>query len=357
MKRIVSVVFVVSTFFVAVSAQAVVQYTVTDLGNVGGNLSYPWAINSLGEVVGQASVNTQPTVQYHAFRYSNGTMTDLGTLGGTQSYARKINDAGQIVGESNTAGNVYTRAFLFSGGTMTDLGIGPTYSIASCINNHGQIAGDFLSDDSSGHHVYLYNNGNVDDLGNLGNTGSKNVVDINDDGLIVGNYYPSGTSSPLRSFLLDHGVMRDLGTLGSDCVAHAINSHAQIVGSSWVSGQAYWHAFLEVGTTMTDIGEFTAADINDYGKIVGVYHDTRAVVYSNGTMTDLNGLIAPIPGLVLNTATAINNAGQITCTGRISNGYTHAYLLTPIPEPSTFALLGVGAVAAMGYAWRRRKAA
>jgi hypothetical protein len=64
-------------------------------------------------------------------------------------------------------------------------------------------------------------------------------------------------------------------------------------------------------------------------------------------MLDLNSLVS---GWVIETANGINNAGQIV--GLASrNGESHAVLLTPVPEPSTFALLMLAA-AALSFRWR-----
>lgn len=51
-------------------------------------------------------------------------------------------------------------------------------------------------------------------------------------------------------------------------------------------------------------------------------------------MRDLNDLIPSGTGWLLNTAQGINEQGPITGSGTIG-GRTHAFLLTPIPEPGT----------------------
>ena len=71
-------------------------------------------------------------------------------------------------------------------------------------------------------------------------------------------------------------------------------------------------------------------------------------------MLDLNDLIAPGSGFTLVQAEAISDAGYITGFGRSSDGVTHAFLLTPAPEPCGLVLLGTGAVALLGYTARRR---
>jgi hypothetical protein len=80
-------------------------------------------------------------------------------------------------------------------------------------------------------------------------------------------------------------------------------------------------------------------------------------------MIDLNSLIAPGSGWVLESATAVNDSGQIAGNG-IIDGQEHAFLLTPehdsvsltaVPEPSSI-LLAAGGVALSGARLGRRRA-
>ena len=77
-----------------------VSYQVTDLGTLGGAMSWAAHVNSAGQVVG---VSTTKTRAAHAFLYSKGVMKDLGTLGGGKSGAYGINDKGQVVGDGKPA--------------------------------------------------------------------------------------------------------------------------------------------------------------------------------------------------------------------------------------------------------------
>jgi len=62
-------------------------------------------------------------------------------------------------------------------------------------------------------------------------------------------------------------------------------------------------------------------------------------------MVDLNTLIDPRSHFQLTYANAINDAGQIT------GGGSHAYLLTPVPEPGAGLMVITGALSLM----RRRR--
>ena len=61
-------------------------------------------------------------------------------------------------------------------------------------------------------------------------------------------------------------------------------------------------------------------------------------------MLDLNTLIDPASGWVLNQARGINDSGQIAGFGTIG-GQTHAFLLTLTPEPASLSLLALGGMA------------
>src|SRR3954462_6253579 len=65
---------------VARAAWAAPQYTLTDLGTLGGNYSQAYGVNSLGRAVG-TTAGSFP----HAFRFRAGNSKDLGTLGGQRS--------------------------------------------------------------------------------------------------------------------------------------------------------------------------------------------------------------------------------------------------------------------------------
>jgi uncharacterized membrane protein len=85
------------------------------------------------------------------------------------------------------------------------------------------------------------------------------------------------------------------------------------------------HGFLWSNGKMTDLGlNFFPAAINDRDVIVG-----GSMIYSGGTLQNLNNLIPPGSGFTLDDATAINNNGQIAANGYNAQGQEHAFLLNP----------------------------
>lgn len=209
--------------------------------------------------------------------------------------------------------------------SVTDLGSLSGGVIGNGINNAGQITG--LSDTSSGAtHAFLYTNGQRTDLGTLGGHISEGA-DINNAGQVTGS---AETSDLVRAFLYTNGQMMDLGALDDGfSFGGAINDAGQVTGTSG------FHAFLYSNGQMMDIGPGTGLAINDAGPVTGV-SSGHAFLYSNGQMMDLNDLIDPALGITLSAARGINDHGQI-----LANGGSRAYLLTPVPEPSTWALLSI----------------
>ncbi len=163
--------------------------------------------------------------------------------------------------------------------------------------------------------------------------------------------------------------MHDLGTFGGpSSYAYGINSSGQVVGRADGNGGIYGgyptYAFLYSGGMMQNLGTLGGADsyaygINDSGQVVGVAWNSNqyehAFLYSGGTMYDVNSLIPTTSGWTVDAAEAINAEGEIVGYGTNSSGQTHALLLTPTPEPSTFVLVGVGAISLAAYAWQKRR--
>jgi probable HAF family extracellular repeat protein len=242
MKTLISnlrVSFAVLLMIVVVSSlSAAQQYTVTDLGTLGGPVSNAIAINDFGHVVGFASVSNNSDVQ-HAFVWTaTAGMHDLGTVSGHDadfSYAESINNSGSIVGYSfANAGPL--RAFLWTqGGGMRDLGtLGGTTAGASGINNLGQVVGDSALAGDLASHAFLWTAaGGMQDLGTLGGDYSHAYA-INDLGKVVGFSFLSDNVT-MHAFAWTQATgMRDLGALsGRGSQATSISATGQIVGFSY----------------------------------------------------------------------------------------------------------------------------
>jgi probable HAF family extracellular repeat protein len=147
-------------------------------------------------------------------------------------------------------------------------------------------------------------------------TTTTTALGINNRGHIVGLYVDS--QSVLHGFLYQHGRFATLdvpGALGTQ--ARGLNDRRQIVGiflgdDGATHGSLSQHGHfttLDVpvpGTTTT-----TPGGINNYGQIVGSFHDSRGshgFLYEDGVFPPLD---VPFPDTFNTAATGINAHGQI----------------------------------------------
>jgi probable HAF family extracellular repeat protein len=334
--------FLVSTR--AMAQQFAGHYAITDLGRV----DLVWGMNNNGQVVGGNTLG-------HAFLWSSSTgATDLGTLNGSGTTAYGINQQGQVVGGTGSA-----QAFIWSGGQMTNLNSlvtgnpGVTLNSARAINAAGQIVGQ--ADDPEGGYPFLFNSSGGTLIVPSGFYAYDIANSVNASGEFAGDGPPSDTNPYdefIEAYICNGTSVTWLGTLGgANSYAMGINDAGEVVGYADNSETNYhaflWSASFPEGAQMEDLGTLGSAQssyayaINNQGQIVGYcptnnsytseyYGRAIGIAFPYRNMIDLNNVIAPSSGWVLQAATAINDNGQIAGIGVIglSSG-THGFLLTP----------------------------
>ena len=249
----------------------------------GGNNANPFGINNRGQVIGFAENGlSDPTcatatpfqvTRFDAVIWEPGggirSLTPLLEMGDTVTFAFGINDSGQAVGSS---------------GTCSTQGLPP----ANVTGLHAVLW------EKDGTPTYLGN------LGGTANTMFNAATSVNSFGDVVGtSQFTDGT---IHSFLWTRNSgMRDIGTLPGAVVTivpccNTLNNKGQAVGFS----------------------------------IDGANFGSRAFLWQNKVITDLNTLIPAGSPWNLLGAFSINDAGQIVGQGAI-NGELRAFLAIPIP--------------------------
>ena len=279
---------------------------VIDLGTLGGE-TYATAINDSGQVVGYSRVGND----LHAFIWQEGSIQDLNipvaSLDGGQVSAQAfgISNSGQVIG------NAGQYAFLWLNGITTILPPNTNRSGAYCINNFNQIVGEADTGPNNFYEAVYWQNGSFNSLGIIGNANANN-----DNGQILYYKWEDGSY-----WLWQNGNNIPIGTSSNVYYASDINNLAQVVGGS-INGWFLW----ENGTLTAIPISGGATAINDSGDVVGGGPQGHPYLFRNGIAVDLNTLIDPSSGWVLNTAIGINNVGDVIGQGTLG-GQERAYLI------------------------------
>ncbi|MDQ1813790.1 FxDxF family PEP-CTERM protein [Massilia sp. CCM 9210] len=308
-----------STTVVHVSTSPFPTGEITAISNAGHMASYEYW-TTIGDIVNASGYLTV-----------NGVTTDLGGFGPDSgrgdTFSHGVNNAGTVVGSSST--------------NLRLPGGDPHYP-------------RFAS------HAYVYSDNKMKDLGTLGGIHSS-ASGINAAGTIVGTAENANRQD--RAFIYQNGRMTDLGGFsGGSSLASGINDAGLIIGQSARDNNGYVKsAFVYANGAMTDLGwgaqrSSTAVDINELGQIIGYGADAngqeRGFIYQNGQLLQLDTAVDPLDNWIIKTTYSINDRGLILADA-CKLDVCGTVLLSPVPEPETYAMMLAG-LGLLGFCARRR---
>ena len=376
-------------------------YAIKDLTPDGYVTSVAYDINSSGDAVGVAGRFPGGSLEeaYFFYDHSAGTSTVFGvgtvvprsTPYGTGFRRAAINDSGSIVGTAMFVGGAaQRRGFIYNGSTFTNLGtffqgagtgsnIRPD-SDALDINSSGLAAGTASSGAATSDNLDIYTGtafpiSDIDGEITALTKGDRGRA-INNAGLIVGSNESSFAT--LFSGASETVFLSGTALGGVPSTAFDLNEVGQVTGDTSTNASYIYDTTDSSLRILPNLGtgsRVAAKAINEDGDVVGqgdrdgglsgqargfvhIYDDNMSYILEDHVV-DLT--VPAVSGLGdwerLRAAWGINDDGWIVGQGeRRFTGATfpndRAYLLIPVPEPSTMALI---AFAGLSFVSNRRR--
>lgn len=211
---------------------------------------------------------------------------------------------------------------------------------------------------------FVVESGIVTDIGSVlgAGVGNSTPADINDRGVVVGK--STAITGRPHAFVWKDGVMTDLHdpSWGFSSEANAIDESGVIVGAADLTddGLQWETAVMWVDGVPLSLGTLggqtsAARGINEHGTVVGVSSmpvgspsSPHAFVWRDGTLIDLNDLIDPNSGWILQSANDINDQGIIVGAGVFGGASLQPFALVPNCD-GTFEVYGTACAGSAGF--------
>jgi hypothetical protein len=286
-----------------------------EIFRIGGLYWVSRAINDKPEVVGY-DINL-PSEAHLPFIWNNGQLTYLSNSGRANAF--DINNNSQITGNMLMDPGVLTKYWPVIWNSINSYEIiglpGEFVGAPNAINDNGAIAGTiYWNTYDSLRRGFVYDNGLyiIEEP-----TGCfSGISDINNDGLAVGTQICEDTI--VSAFTLQSGVKT---TYGSQFVFNAVNNSNHIAGT----GRSYPYRAVKLINNIpyyVNNGIYTSSgtySINDssimagWASLYGI--GSRAVIFENEQIIDLNNFVPPDSNIILTEARDINNHGDVLVRG------------------------------------------
>jgi len=232
------------------------------------HLPTPTALNDLGAIVGSY---LDANATSHGFLLYQGKVSSFMFPGSIRTEALDISRTGIIVGTYNVSGVVGTRAFMVKSGVFHQItipGFLSTNTSAFGVNANGDVVGRFVSNGTA--FGYLLRNGKLTILSFPGATAGTTPTSINDQGVVVGNYFLSPFDGG-HAFMWKDGVFSNVTPFGSTfSLASKISNTGVVVGSYVADGLRHGYAFENGTYTKIDLSPTVGSLVDAVNKFDNV---------------------------------------------------------------------------------------
>jgi probable HAF family extracellular repeat protein len=240
-----------------------------------GTTTAPTGLNDNGAIVGFLEQGTGANFHITGFFFSGGNFSHFRFPGSADTFPHDINKNGVIVGSFDVTGGNGQRAFMVHSGVfhqVTIPGFPEAPAIATGVNDLGDIVGQFNGNGSD--FGFLLHQGKLTIISFPGAAGGTFPSGINNQGVIVGNYFTSEERDGSHGFMWKNGTFTNIEFPGAVATAPVkISNNGDVVGT-YVDSPQFEHGFSFDKGRYTTIDRPGFADtqifaLNDFDNILG----------------------------------------------------------------------------------------